>query len=155
MVYGMDWWRLHTEGLQRIQVKRPDNLCRELLPLYNCWGKEGARSSIGMYTDSMIAMTQPCQRWNIVRTVGWSFVLKVQLCTNVAPTLYKVDKTLAIYLRIEIWFLTFIGGWSLWAELKFHEVWNASCRILATTTSFITRWTPKNQILTRLSALYF
>ena len=51
--------------------------------------------------------------------------------------------------------LTFTGWWSQWAELKFHEVRSASCRILATTTGFITRWTSKNQILTVILTLYF
>ena len=50
-------------------------------------------------------------------------------------------------------FLTFIGWWSQWAELKFHDAQSASCRILATTTGFITRWTSKNQILTFIFTL--
>ena len=33
--------------------------------------------------------------------------------------------------------------------------WSASCRILATTTGFITRWTPKNQTLTLIFTHYF
>ena len=35
------------------------------------------------------------------------------------------------------------------------DMGGASCRILATTAGFITRWTSKNQILTFIFALYF
>ena len=52
-------------------------------------------------------------------------------------------------------FLTFIRWWRYWTEQNFHGAWNASCRILAPTTSFITRWTSKYQILTLIFTLYF
>ena len=59
------------------------------------------------------------------------------------------------HLQSKFDFLTFIGWWSQWAELKFHGAQSASCRILATSTSYITQWTSKNHILTFIFTLYF
>ena len=42
--------------------------------------------------------------------------------------------------------MTFIGWWSQWEELNFHEARRASWRILMTTTGFIIRWRSKSKI---------
>ena len=47
------------------------------------------------------------------------------------------------YLRIKIWFFDVHRVMKPRAELIFHEARITSCRILATTTGFITRWTSK------------
>ena len=59
--------------------------------------------------------------------------------------------------------LTFLGSCNysfiFWRVLKLvggaKIPWSASCRILATTTSFITWWTSKSQILNLIFTLYF
>ena len=52
----------------------------------------------------------------------------------------------------------FIRWWRHWVMKSVGGAkipWSASCKILAITTGFITRWTSKNQILTLIFTLYF
>ena len=77
----------------------------------------------------------------------------LHLLTCVLSQQWEGNKLLFNY-ELKFDFLTFIRWWSQRAELKFHEVQSASCRILVMTTGFITRWTSKNQILTHIYALF-